>query len=197
MTDNEIRVLDNFPRMQRLSTILLSNNYIFRIGNLNNLLNVTTLILTNNKITNLNEIDKLQVLNKLQILSLIDNPVTTNIHYRLYVINKLTSLKLLDFQKIKLSEVNASKLLFNNTEGVQLLSKIQSEGSAATGHDDEMSASYMEDEGHSTSNSNKGRSGKVLTDDQKRQVRMAIESASTKEEMDMIETQLRVRTVLY
>jgi U2 small nuclear ribonucleoprotein A' len=60
-----------------------------------------TLVLTNNRLTNLAEIDPLASLPKLQYLSLLDNTVTKQPDYRLYVIHKLKHLRLLDFKKVK------------------------------------------------------------------------------------------------
>ena len=104
-TDNEIRILDNFPKMKRLSTLLMSNNYLFRIGSTlgDNLASITTLVLNNNRLSSLSEIDHLATLSKLELLSLTDNPVTEKEHYRLYVIFKIPSLKMLDFQKVSAS----------------------------------------------------------------------------------------------
>ncbi|KAI7983051.1 U2 small nuclear ribonucleoprotein A' [Camellia lanceoleosa] len=72
-----------------------------------------TLALTNNQLTNLVEIDPLASLPKLQFLSLLDNNITKKPNYRLYVIHKLKSLRLLDFKKVKhkvLSVVQNSNL---------------------------------------------------------------------------------------
>jgi U2 small nuclear ribonucleoprotein A' len=60
-----------------------------------------TLVLTNNRLTTLAEIDPLASLPKLQYLSLLDNTVTKQPDYRLYVIHKLKHLRLLDFKKVK------------------------------------------------------------------------------------------------
>ena len=60
-----------------------------------------TLVLTNNRIVNLVEIDPLASIPKLQYLSLLDNNITKKPNYRLYVINKLKSLRVLDFKKVK------------------------------------------------------------------------------------------------
>lgn len=82
---------DNFPRMTRLSTLLLSNNLVARIGADvgTKLPNLTTLILTNNRINILSEVDALAACTKLTMLSLLDNPVARQQHYRLYLIHRL------------------------------------------------------------------------------------------------------------
>lgn len=60
-----------------------------------------TLVLTNNRLVNLVEIDPLASLPKLQFLSILDNNITKKPNYRLYVIHRLKSLRLLDFKKVK------------------------------------------------------------------------------------------------
>lgn len=60
-----------------------------------------TLVLTNNRLVNLVEIDPLASLPNLQFLSLLDNNITKKPNYRLYVIYKLKSLRVLDFKKVK------------------------------------------------------------------------------------------------
>jgi len=65
------------------------------------LLKLHSLILTNNRLVNLAEIDPLASLPKLQFLSLLDNNVTKKPNYRLYVIHKLKSLRVLDFKKVR------------------------------------------------------------------------------------------------
>lgn len=63
--------------------------------------NLHSLVLTNNRLVNLNEIDPLASLSKLMFLSLLDNNITKKPNYRLYVIHKLKSLRVLDFKKVK------------------------------------------------------------------------------------------------
>jgi len=106
LSDNEILKLENFPLLQRLHAILLNNNRLCRISKgLGEFLpRLVTLILTGNKITNLEDIDNLAELPRLTHLSLLNNPISKQDHYRLYVIHKLPKLKLLDFRKVKPSE---------------------------------------------------------------------------------------------
>lgn len=60
-----------------------------------------TLVLTNNRLVNLVEIDPLASLPNLHFLSLLDNNITKKPHYRLYVIHRLKTLRVLDFKKIR------------------------------------------------------------------------------------------------
>jgi len=114
LSDNEITKLENFPLLNRLRTLFLNTNRIAKIvPNLGeSLVNLETLILNNNKLINLSDIDNLADLPSLKRLSLLDNLITKKQHYRLYVINKLPHLKLLDFRKIKQKERVAAQKLF-------------------------------------------------------------------------------------
>lgn len=182
-TDNEIRTLDNFPKSTRLSSILISNNYVFRIGSSlgTTLPNLTTLVLNNNRIANLSEIDNLAGLKKLEVLSLMENPVTEKEHYRFYVIHKIPSLKLLDFKKVKKTEKEAAKLLFSTEQGAGILSDVTEEGK-------QISAQRAAKENGTV---------RQYTAEQKAEISRAIEAANTKEQMDLIEHQLRTGTFTF
>lgn len=58
-------------------------------------------ILSNNNISKLADCDGLSQFTKLEMLSLLDNPVTKEANYRLYVIRKCPALKHLDFRKVR------------------------------------------------------------------------------------------------
>jgi len=122
LSDNEIAKLENFPVLNRLRTLLLSNNRITKIANnLGEALpHLDTLILTNNKIVNLADIDPLGDLPMLQSLSLLENAASKKQHYRLYVIHRLPKLRVLDFRKIKEKERIASNKLFGGEKGDRL-----------------------------------------------------------------------------
>ncbi|PIA41930.1 hypothetical protein AQUCO_02100044v1 [Aquilegia coerulea] len=118
LSDNEIVKLENFPYLGRLGTLLINNNRITRINpNIGEYLpKVHTLVLTNNRLVNLAEIDPLSSLSKLRFLSLLDNNITKKPNYRLYVIYKLKSLRLLDFKKVKHKERVEAEKLFASKE---------------------------------------------------------------------------------
>ncbi|RVW26435.1 U2 small nuclear ribonucleoprotein A' [Vitis vinifera] len=103
LSDNEIVKLENLPYLNRLVLCLsttielpvstpISEEYLPKLH---------TLVLTNNRLVNLAEIDPLASFPKLQFLSLLDNNITKKPNYRLYVIHRLKSLRLLDFKKVK------------------------------------------------------------------------------------------------
>ncbi|XP_021273899.1 U2 small nuclear ribonucleoprotein A' [Herrania umbratica] len=118
LSDNEIVKLDNFPYLNRLGTLLINNNRVTRINpNIGEFLpKLHTLVLTNNRLVNLVEIDPLSSLPKLQFLSLLDNNITKKPNYRLYVIHKLKSLRVLDFKKVKAKERLEAENLFASKE---------------------------------------------------------------------------------
>ncbi|XVF16915.1 hypothetical protein REPUB_Repub10bG0072000 [Reevesia pubescens] len=118
LSDNEIVKLDNFPYLNRLGTIFINNNRVTRINpNIGEFLpKLHTLVLTNNRLVNLVEIDPLSSLPKLHFLSLLDNNITKKPNYRLYVIHKLKSLRVLDFKKVKAKERMEAENLFASKE---------------------------------------------------------------------------------
>ncbi|XP_076143497.1 U2 small nuclear ribonucleoprotein A' [Alosa pseudoharengus] len=125
-SDNEIRKLDGFPLLKRLKTLIMNNNRICRIGeNLEQSLpSMKELILTNNNIQELGDLDPLATVKTLTLLSLLRNPVTNKKHYRLYVINKIPQVRVLDFQKVKLKERQEAEKMFKGKRGAQLAKDI-------------------------------------------------------------------------
>ncbi|CAK9328638.1 unnamed protein product [Citrullus colocynthis] len=118
LSDNEIVKLENMPYLNRLGTLLINNNRITRINpNIGEFLpKLHTLVLTNNRLVNLVEIDPLASLPKLQFLSLLDNNITKKPNYRLYVIHKLKSVRVLDFKKVRNKERLEARNLFSSKE---------------------------------------------------------------------------------
>ncbi|XP_010490305.1 PREDICTED: U2 small nuclear ribonucleoprotein A' isoform X2 [Camelina sativa] len=129
LSDNEIVKLENFPYLNRLGTLLINNNRITRINpNLGEFLpKLHSLVLTNNRLVNLVEIDPLASIPKLQYLSLLDNNITKKPNYRLYVIHKLNSLRVLDFIKIKAKERAEAAALFSSKEAEEEAKKVSHE----------------------------------------------------------------------
>lgn len=125
-SDNDIRKLDGFPFLKRLSSLILNNNAVVKIGeNLEqHIPNLETLILTGNMMQELGDIDPLATLPNLKFLSLLQNPVAHLQHYRAYVVYKLPQLKVLDFKKIKLKEKKEATALFKSKKGKELQKSI-------------------------------------------------------------------------
>jgi len=113
-TDNDIKKIDKFPLLKRLKHIMISNNRVVRIseGLQENLPSLETLVLTNNGLKELTDLDPLTTITTLKHLSLIGNPVTSRKSYRLYVIYKVPSLRVLDFCRIRLKEREAATKMF-------------------------------------------------------------------------------------
>lgn len=134
LSDNDIRKLDGFPLLRRLKCVILNNNRVSRVGEQleQSLPSLDTLILTGNNIQELGDIDVLSSVKSLTTLSLLLNPVASKKHYRAYVIHKLPQLRLLDFQKIKLQEREASARLFRGKQGQQLVRQIGKQQRAKT-----------------------------------------------------------------
>ncbi|KAI9258289.1 leucine-rich repeat-domain-containing protein, partial [Sporodiniella umbellata] len=115
-TNNDLRSLGNFPRLNRLQSLILNNNRIHKIETELDayIPNVNSIILTNNLISELKDIEPLKALKKLTHLSLLDNPVTKKPNYRLFVIFTLSSVRVLDFNKVKLSEKKEAQAIFGS-----------------------------------------------------------------------------------
>ncbi|XP_061613397.1 U2 small nuclear ribonucleoprotein A' [Phyllopteryx taeniolatus] len=133
-SDNEVRKLDGFPLLKRLKTLLMNNNRICRIGeNLEQSLpSLRELILTNNNIQELGDLEPLASVKTLTLLSLLRNPVTNKKHYRLYVINKIPQIRVLDFQKVKLKERQEAEKMFKGKRGAQLAKDIAKQSKTFT-----------------------------------------------------------------
>ena len=103
LSDNEIKKLENFPRLRRLRMLLLHNNQVSKIQeNLSEAIaNLEFLMLTGNRVAQFSEVDHLACFTKLDTLSLSGNPVTKRKYYLEYVIYKLPQLHVLDFQRIR------------------------------------------------------------------------------------------------
>lgn len=192
LSDNDIKKLDNFPMMSRLSSLLLNNNSIIRVAPQlgDHLPRLQALVLTNNKISYLYEVDHIASLKKLDTLSLMENPVTLQANYRAYVIHKIPQLRTLDFTKISKKERDDARTLFSSPPGKLFLANVQQERAIYISSLEQKRSAGQGSGSAGGNNSNKV--VQALTEDQRRQVKEAIEKASTKEEIDLIEYQLKV-----
>ena len=177
LSDNEILALSGFPLLNRLKSVLIQNNRISRIslmiGEKTSLPNLEHLILTNNNITSLIDIKELSIsCPKLKVLSFLENSVMLSEHYRKYTIFKFPVLNILDWRKITAKERKSADDFFKSSSGKKVLLDIEND-------DNEMDSS-------------ESFNAKLLdlTEAQREQVRTAIVNASTKLEVDMIESQL-------
>jgi len=187
-TDNSISTLANFPLLRRLHTLLLANN---RISSCSQLLhisvpNLTTLVLTNNSIAELGDLEPLKDLPRLQFLSLLGNPVKEKKWYREWIIFRIPTLRVLDFQKIRDKERQAAKSLFLTPDNLltplaTTLSTTVSTGTAKS--------AVLSDEPKPASS--QGRAGRLMTAEEKARVKAAIAAAKTPEEVQKLERSLR------
>ena len=106
LTDNSISEINYLPQLKRLKTLMLINNRISKIENdfAINCPFLTNLVLTNNKISDFQQIDNIASCKSLQKLYLVDNVVTKMKNYRLYVIYKIPTLRILDYQRVTKKE---------------------------------------------------------------------------------------------
>ena len=106
LSDNSISEINYLPQLKKLKTLMLINNRISKIENdfAINCPFLTNLVLTNNKISDLKQIDNIASCKSLEKLYLVDNVVTKMKNYRLYVIYKIPTLRILDFQRVTKKE---------------------------------------------------------------------------------------------
>ena len=115
ITNNQVEVLEDFPKLLRCGTILAHNNLICRIGSNfpDTLPNLHTLMLAHNSITSFDDIKPLQQCHNLLRLSLMWNPISALPNYRLIAIKLFPSLRYLDFQRISKSERDEADKIVN------------------------------------------------------------------------------------
>ncbi|KAH8120656.1 L domain-like protein [Phellopilus nigrolimitatus] len=187
-TDNSIVALANFPLLRRLRTLLLANNRVSSIspGLHLSVPHLTSLILTNNNISELGDLEPLKELTSLKYLSLLGNPVKEKKWYREWIIFRIPSLRVLDFQRIRDKERQAAKSLFVTPDGLltalasTLSTTVSSNTTKAPVHADEPKAA-----------SANVKAGRLMTDEEKARVRAAIAAAGSAEEVQKLERSLR------
>uniref|UniRef100_A0A915AIZ6 Probable U2 small nuclear ribonucleoprotein A' n=1 Tax=Parascaris univalens TaxID=6257 RepID=A0A915AIZ6_PARUN len=174
LTDNDIRKLDNIPLLKRLSALLMHNNRVQQImPNLGEVLpSLRTLALTNNNLCELGDIDPLATCKKLEYLTLIGNPVTHKPQYRLYVIYKVPSVRVLDFKRVRLSERQQAASVFKGKKGQKVREQVVKK-----------SRPLPEDE--------RVEAAKTMRGEDARKIQEAIESASTLAEVDHLQSILQ------
>ncbi|CEL52219.1 U2 small nuclear ribonucleoprotein A' OS=Neosartorya fumigata (strain ATCC MYA-4609 / Af293 / CBS 101355 / FGSC A1100) GN=lea1 PE=3 SV=1 [Rhizoctonia solani AG-1 IB] len=194
-TDNALTSLSNLPRLHRLHTLLLASNRISHIAPsiATSAPRLRTIVLTNNMITELADLKPLGTLKHLEFLSLLGNPVREKKHYREWVIwTCASSLRVLDFQRIKDKERKSCKALFVTAEGLPtaLATSIEEAASAqptgltfTPGGDDIKSDDRPGQKA--------GAAGRLMTAEERARVREAIANASSAEEIKRLERALR------
>ncbi|KAJ2719748.1 U2 snRNP complex subunit [Coemansia sp. Benny D115] len=120
LCNNSIRILGNFPNLNRLSALYVADNRIASIERelAETLPNLHTLILTSNSIGDLIDLEPLRALENLRMLSIANNPVVSKPYARLWCIWRLSgTLQVLNFEKVKASERSEAKKLFGDVDG--------------------------------------------------------------------------------
>lgn len=180
--------------MKRLNALMLNNNKISRCSNRlsESLSQLSTLVLTNNRIAHLSSVQHLSNLTKLEFLSLLENPVASKPYYRMFTIHCHKQLKWLDFRKVTQSEREEAKKWSKSAEGKAFMENVKKEEELLLSS----SSSHAPNGKSETSSSHAGHfnHGSVikLTEEQKNKVKLAIQRASSKAEIDEIESQLKV-----
>ncbi|KAK9804132.1 hypothetical protein WJX73_003034 [Symbiochloris irregularis] len=187
LSDNAIIILEGFSKLPRLKTLLLSNNRVTRIGrNLEAAIpNLAVLNLANNRLKNLKDLDNLSTLPRLQNLSLVENEVAKQPNYRLYVVFRCPTLKVLDFRKVKQKEREAAARLF--ADGVPAQANLFEPGEGLP----EAEAIPADDtEDGQAENGTAAEGDREMTLAQKTAIQAAIANAATLEEVSRLEKAL-------
>lgn len=156
--------------------------------------NLESLILTGNHIEELSDIEPLINLEKLSTLCLLQNPITSKQHYRLYLIYKLPQLTLLDFRKIKMKERQEAKTLFKSKKGKEIRKEItlRAKTFVPGGSGGNVSAAKLR--GNNTLgwkiNNNKWLNA-GLNDEEVKKIREAINEARSLDEVEMLQKLLQ------
>ena len=188
-TDNRLQRLENFPRLLRLSCLNCSGNILesFDTANMGkNIPNITNLNLSYNNVASLAEVSNIATAcTKLEFLNLHGNPVTRRQHYRLYVIKKIPTLRVLDFTKISKSERDRADRLANSAAGAALESDVQGEARSSTAAGG--AKTFVPGEGRSAEESFVTN----FTPQQKDMIRQMIANASSPAEIEEIERSVK------
>lgn len=192
MTDNDIRALANFPNLNRLHTLIVSNNIISRLDVklANTLPRLTTLVLTNNALAELSSLNPLARFPLLEYVTLMGNPVTRKKHYREYVVWKCKSVRVLDFQRIKEKERALARELMETADG-RPSALAQSLSSSGAGKEATERGSTKTFDVGSTAVRD-GASGRKMTVEERRTLEEAIERSTSLEEIKKLEDRLRL-----
>ncbi|KAJ3112605.1 U2 small nuclear ribonucleoprotein A' [Phlyctochytrium bullatum] len=182
-TNNDIRKLENFPPMKRLKCLLLSNNRIQKIDPEvpKKIPNLNSLVLSNNLISELGDLDVLSEFKELTHLSLMDNPVTVNKHYRLYVLYRCPKLRVFDFRHVWDKERAEAKKLFSGKAGQQLADSISSSKSTFEPGEAVPKRALQRPAGGVAAN---------ISPEEAARIREAIQNATTLEEVERLKRQL-------
>ncbi|WFD25294.1 U2 snRNP complex subunit [Malassezia nana] len=185
LTDNDIRFLGNFPRMTRLTHLILSNNLVTRIEPLlyKQLPFLETLVLTNNQLSDYRQLVPLRRLQRLRYLCLMGNPIARDKNYRAFLVWRLPALRVLDYRRITERERAVARQLMESPDGRP--SALARELSGATGNG-ATAASLEHDERPAHT------AGRRLTPQERAALADAIDKSESLEEIRKLEEQLKL-----
>ena len=117
LSDNTIRRLDGFPKMERLTTLLIHNNNLANIARntSRSIPNLHTLAANHNAFRELSDLENLMYFGALERVSFVGCPVALKPNYRLYLIARCPRLKLIDNNRVLQKEREEAEAVFGNT----------------------------------------------------------------------------------
>ncbi|KAH7104306.1 L domain-like protein [Auriculariales sp. MPI-PUGE-AT-0066] len=188
-TDNALVSLSNLPLMKRLHTLLLSNNRISHISPSLHLSapNITTIVFTNNLIAELGDLEPLQHLRFLEYMSLLGNPVRERKWYREWLAFRIKALRVLDFQRIRDKERTTAKSLFLTED--ELLTDLATRLSTTISAQSVKGLST--EEPRQAAAAAIGRAGRLMSEEERTKVKLAIANATSADEVVRLERSLK------
>ncbi|UZJ55294.1 hypothetical protein CBS101457_004614 [Exobasidium rhododendri] len=191
LTDNDIRALTNFPILSRLHTLIAPNNIISRLDPklANSLPRLTTLVLTNNALSELSSLNPLARFPLLEYVTLMGNPVTRKKHYREYVIWKCKSIRVLDFQRVRVKERTLARDLMETGDGRPSALAVSYASGGAVKEPANGATKTFE---VGSSEARNGAAGRKMTVEERRALEEAIERSTSLEEIKKLEDRLRM-----
>jgi len=182
LSNNDLISLGNIPkRFNNLQCLLLSNNNISYIDDesfsLDN--HITSITLFNNNIYKFQKSFK-DKFPKLETLILLGNPITEMENYRYFIIWLIPSLKVLDFKKVKQAERKTSEDMFGTNRDefnslAQQMFKNENTEIKLDGKSDRQVKNFV----------------KKMTDEERQQLLKKLETATSIEEIERIENDLK------
>ncbi|KAL2754371.1 hypothetical protein ACRALDRAFT_1063230 [Sodiomyces alcalophilus JCM 7366] len=186
-TDNDIKILGNFPLSPRITTLLLARNRIASIQPTlpNSIPGLRHLVLASNRLAELSDLDVLAGFSRLTHLVLLDNPVATKENYRYWVLWRCPGVRFLDYAKVKDAERRKAVELFGTSEQpTELASQIMGIKSAAV----DLSVA---DQGQAPTRLSRMK----LTDKEKKRLKEMIKNADSLQEIIRLEKMLNEGTL--
>lgn len=186
MTDNDVRLLGNFPRMLRLRNLIMSNNRVTRIdANIHKQLPyLESLVLTNNALSDYTELSYARKLRHLRYLCLMGNPIAREKHYREFVVWRMPHLRVLDYRRITERERAVARQTFETQDGrlTELATRLLGKGQRTTAS---LKTSFEPGEHAQPAR-------RALTDAERAAIAEAIDQSESMEEIRRLEEQLKL-----